>query len=134
MKGGKVVAPSVSDDVAAWAKRLSRKGPFYLFRTEPSTHTRYDHSTTPATVSEVPASIYVVIWNEGEKTKLGALQDYMYCRYGIGTRATLSGDTPYDLWNGHNVDDESFSAMLDVRHGRTKLPEFDLLSLVGLNH
>lgn len=121
------------DDVAAWKKRLNRKGPFHLLRTEAGTHDKWDHSAAPPFKKTVPISIYVVIWNDGEKTKLGAFSDHMSCRYGVGTRSVLKGDTPYDLWNGHNVDDDSFAAMLAVRNGTSSLPLFNLDTIEGLS-
>lgn len=123
-----------SKDVLMWMKRLNRKGPFYLLRTEESSVTRYDHLVTPSRPYELPANIYVVIWNDGEKTKIGSFKDYMFARHGVSTRAVLNGETPFDLWNGSTIGDAEFQAMLAVRNATSELPHFDLHTLVGVSH
>lgn len=122
----------MSDDVAKWIKRLSRKGPFHLLRTEAFSKTRYDHSVKPSRAYEVPATRYWVIWNDGEKTKIGSFSDFMLCRYGVATCAVLNGDTPFDLWNGAGFQDD-FPAMLAVRNGTSDLPHFGLADIQGLS-
>lgn len=120
-----------SDDVKAWMKRLNRKGPFYLIRTEP-----FDNSVVRPD-GEVLTRIgnnYFVIWNDKEKTKIGCLSDHMYCRYGISTIATLNGDRPHDLWNGSAVSNADFDEMLKVRKGNSSLPTFDLTVLKNISH
>lgn len=111
-------------------KRLNRKGPFYLLRTEEGSITRFDHRVTPSRQYEVPINVYVVVWNDGEKTKMGAFKDYMYSRLGITTMAILSGDTMADV--GSNIAQSDFEAMLAVRQGRSELPHFDTHTLVGV--
>lgn len=120
------------EDVEKWKKRLRRKGPFYLLGTETQTEDLYDHTVTPSLKSTVPATLYWVIWNDGEKTKMAAFKDYMWCRYGAQGTVVLNGDTPFDLWNGAGLEQETFDEMLGVRKGTTALSEFDLDTLVGV--
>ncbi len=124
----------MDEDVIKWRKRLLRKGPFYLLETTDFEQDRYDHSVKPTRHYTVPAKAYTVIWNDGDKTKIGVLKDYMYCRYGIITQSVLKGDTPFDLWNGSGLSQETFDEMLSVRHNRSTLAIFDFDLLVGLGH
>ncbi len=119
-------------DVTKWKKRLNRQGPFYLLRTEPY-HKEYPRMDGGVTVHD--GFTYTVIWNDGHlyKTKLGTLRDHMMCRYGIQTETVLKGERPHDLWNGSNLSDEDFQAMLDVRHRVSTLPKFSLDTLEHLN-
>lgn len=122
----------MSEDVLKWMKRLNRKGPFYLVRTEQTTIELYDHSVTPYRKYPAPANVYAVIWNDKEKTKFGYFKDYMSCRYGVSTATVLRGETHFDLWNGQCIDEAEFQEMLKVRNHTTTLPQFDLATLVGL--
>lgn len=127
-----------NEDVLKWKKRLNKKGPFYLYSKDTKPHIVYewDNTVKPPTRIDINTTknIYTVIWNDGAKTKLGSLEDWMHCRYGINTWATLKGDTVFDLWNGECVNDESFKAMLEVRHHTSNLPHFSLDTLIGLTH
>lgn len=116
-------------DVEQWKKRLNRKGPFYLLRTEP-----WERSWTMSDGTERHQSgnRYIVIWNDKDETKIGGLSDHMATRYGIGTRAKLFGDRPQDMWNGHKVTDEEFEAMKAIRTGAQGYREFSLDELIGL--
>lgn len=118
------------DDVDKWKKRLRRKGPFYLLRTEP-----WERSWTMSdgTARHQAGNRYIVIWNDKDETKIGALSDHMATRYGVATRAKLFGDRPQDMWNGHKVSDDEFDAMVSVRRGEGKHQEFSLDSLIGLS-
>ncbi len=109
------------DDVLAWIKRLNRKGPFYLYHAEPweSEHPFHDGSKKSGT-------LYTLIWNDKDKTKIGSVHDWMYARYGIGTRAAVIGDRPQDLWRGDLLDENEITAMRLVRDGKSSLPEFNL--------
>jgi|GEM_PF-3607009 len=116
-------------EVDQWKKRLNRKGPFYLLRTEP-----WERSwiMSDGTQRHQAGNRYIVIWNDKDETKIGALSDHMATRYGIATRAKLFGDSPRDMWNGHKVDDEEFEAMKAVRLGAQGFREFRLDELMGL--
>lgn len=116
------VQESIDKEIAAWKKRLRRKGPFYLLRTEP-----YHYEVTRQDGSQLveDGTSYCVIWNDGHKTKIGWLRDYMLTRYGISTCSVLNGDRPHDLWNGSDIDDDTFAEMLAVRNEVSALPHFD---------
>lgn len=120
----------MSLSVEKWKKRLSRKGPFYLFSQEPWSRSWTMSDGTPRSQEGMR---YVVIWNDGDETKIGGLSDHMATRYGIGTRAKLFGDRPQDMWNGHKVTDEEFEAMCAVRSGAQVYPVFSLDDLKGLH-
>jgi hypothetical protein len=118
-------------DVENWKKRLNRKKPFHIYRTEPfdESYVRKD-----GVHFDRRGTRYYVIWNDGHKTKFGALSDHMTCRYGIETICVLNGDTKFDLWNGHNIDDSIFDEMIKVRNEESELLEFNLDTLIGLTH
>lgn len=120
-------------DVLAWMKRLNRKGPFYIYNIQPkqvqdwvdNKWIKYEHPSHKS---------YTVIWNDGDKTKIGILEDGMYCRYGISTKAYLAGDRPQDMWQGRNVSDDEYAAMVDVRKDQSSLKTLDLNDLKDLAH
>lgn len=125
-------------DVERWMKRLSKKGPFYLYETTP-----YYSSFTPYRVVDGEkiesepvvreGFNYFVFWNDGYKTKYGMLRDHMYCRYGIDTICVLNGETKFDLWNGGTINDDIFDRMVEVRNCRSTLPKFELTELKHLS-
>lgn len=126
-----------SNDVQKWMKRLNRKAPFWIYQIEKFDHSIYEH--VPGKIPNVrlvPANRYYVVWNDGDKTKYGNVSDYMWTRYGISTLCVLNGDTRFDLWNGHNIDDHIFDMMLDVRNDsdnpRYNQGQFYLENLIGL--
>lgn len=122
---------TIQDDVVKWKKRLKRKGPFYLVKTE-----QFDKSFTRSddVFVEKRGTRYYLIWNDGYKTKYGTLEDHMWTRYGIGTICVLNGETRFDLWNGSTINDEIFHAMVKVRNEVSDLPTFDLDELKNLQH
>jgi hypothetical protein len=105
-----------SEDVQKWMKNLNRRGPFYLWETTPHPN----------------GQSYIIIWNDGAKTKIGQLHDGLWCRYGINTWSVLNGSRPHDLWNGFGITDDEFEAMLAVREHRSLLPKFKLETLKDL--
>lgn len=111
----------MSEDEDKWKKRLSKKGPFFLYK---KTFQKYHASS-----EEV--NHYFVIWHD-KKTKYGSFHDGMYCRYGVNTLTTLNGDTQFDLWNGQNIDEDIFNEMLKVRNGTSTLPHFSLDEIKNL--
>lgn len=119
------------EEVAKWMKRLNRKGPFYLLRTEPY---HYEVTRQDGSLFVKDGTTYVIIWNDGDKTKLGSVHDHMWCRYGVSTRTVLNGDRPHDLWNGAGISDEEFQEMLAVRKNSSTLPIFQLETLKNLTH
>ena len=126
-------------DVEKWMKRLSKKGPFYLYKTTP-----YYSSITPyrmvdgVKVELEPVvregSNYFVIWNDGHKTKYGYVRDHMLCRYGIETCCVLNGETKFDLWNGSTIDDDIFDMMLLVRDPTVEDKQMQRFTLDQLKH
>lgn len=117
-------------DVIAWKKRLRRKGPFWLYSQEPY---HYEIKRSDGSLLTHDGTSYTVIWKDGEKVRIGVLHDWMWCRYGIQTFANLLGERPQDMWNGQNVNDDQFTAMLAVRNGNSALPEFDLDDLRNIS-
>jgi len=113
----------MSQDVEGWIKRLRRKAPFYVL-------SKSDYVDRHA--PERTGTSYRVIWNDGPKTKIGVLHDWMMCRYGIVTQSVLNGERLQDLWNGSGVSDEDFQQMLLVRKGRTRLPTVELKDLKNI--
>lgn len=116
--------------VAEWRKRLSRKGPFYLYAKTP-----YDYviNRSDGSVFERHGTRYHLIWNDGLKTKIGSVHDHMSTRYGIATKAAANGDRMLDVWNGGAINEPEFKMMMEVRNGVSSLPKFDLSTLVGLS-
>ena len=116
----------MDSDVEKWMKRLAKKGPFFLLKSEPwtSPHAHWQHGVRTGTA-------YTVIWHDQNKgdVKIGTLHDWMTARYGIQTRAALKGDRPHDLWNGRAVEDGEFEEMLAVWEDRSTLPHFDITTL-----
>lgn len=106
----------IDKGVDEWLKRTRRKSPFYLYRRV--------HSDKGWT--------YFVIWNEGNKTKYGSLEDGMWTRYGINTCTVLNGETKFDLWQGDQINDDIFDQMLKVRHEESDLPIFEVHTLKNL--
>ena len=107
------------DDVQKWMKRLNRHKPFYLYFKSPTSNFRTN-------------TIYTLIWNDKNKTKIGTVEDHMYCRYGINTCAVLNGESMLDVWNGQTIDEEQFLCMLEVRRHISNLPIFELSELQNL--
>ena len=70
-----------------------------------------------------------MIWNDKDKTKIGSVNDWMWARYGIKTRAAVIGDRPQDLWRGDLLDDSEITAMRLVRDGISSLSVFNLQHL-----
>lgn len=120
----------MKDDVQKWMKRLSKKGPFFLLRSEPWTYPYSIHDGSTRT-----GTLYTVIWHDQNKgdVKIGSLHDWMSARYGIQTRAALKGPRPQDMWNGRAVEDGEFEEMLAVWEDRCVLPEFDLTMLKNVS-
>lgn len=112
-----------SEDVQKWMKRLNRKGPFYLYK---------EDVYKPYTSAKEPVKHYFVIWNDKEKTKYGYFYDGMHCRYGVQTCTVLNGNTKFDLWAGHNIDDDIFEAMLKLRNETSELRHFELTEIQDL--
>jgi hypothetical protein len=120
----------MQDEIQAWKNRIRRKGPFYLYSSEPY---HYELLRSDGVRIVQDGTQYTVIWRDKNKVRIGTLRDWMSCRYGIATRANLLGDRPQDMWRGHLVDDAEFEAMRAVRNGVSSLPEFDLDNLRNLS-
>ena len=110
-----------------WYKRIEKKAPFYLFRTEPLTNwvaEKYPNSQR-----------YWLIWQEivrGEtKTKMGVAEDAMLARYGFSILAVLTGNSITGLWqaSANSIDEKEMQALFDVANDKTDLPIFNIRSI-----
>lgn len=123
------------DEVERWLKRMAKKGPFYVVSEKEITyHSGFDQDMKP---THARGKRYVVVWKQSDgKVRIGTLQDGLWVRYGIGTWATLTGDTPSGLWQIRPgvVTDEELGHMISVARDECRLPVFDLGSLRGLKH
>ncbi|OWK35437.1 hypothetical protein [Fimbriiglobus ruber] len=120
----------MNSDLNKWLKRLEKKRPFYLYASEEMLY------ATRATKGEktIPGWRRRVIWQEGEKTKIGVLADGMWGRYGIQTYGVLTGKEPTGLWqsSGDVVTASELQALLEVANERHSFGEFDPVILMDL--
>lgn len=119
-------------DLERWLNRLKKKEPFYLYASE---EILYGTTATQGR-KEIPGWRRRVIWQEGDKTKIGVLVDGMRGRYGIATYGVLTGCEPTGgLWQASpsTVTDSELHALIDVATGKHSFSTFDPGALKDLN-
>lgn len=104
----------VDNIVEKWLKKLERLAPFYIV--EP---VKID---TKAKIvqgkrQEVEVRSYTVVWNDGNKTKCGVLEDYMMTRYGVATKTLIRDGNPMNNWNGSALTKDLSDIMIEVYNG-----------------
>jgi len=128
-------------DVADWKKRLNRKGPFYLYKTEENEYTDREalpeYWRTKKDGDKPPTkkgTAYTVLFRDKGKVKIGVLPDGLCCRYGIATYGTLTGFSMSGFWqsSGGILTDEEMTDMIAFALGEKSLPVFYLDSLKDL--
>lgn len=115
------------NNIRNWLDRLAKKGPFWLYSSE---EFLYGNRSTKGERT-IPGWKRRVIWQEGNKTKIGILHDGMYARYGIQTYGVLTGKSATGLWQStaNTVTTSELQALLDVANGSHTFSEFSLSQL-----
>jgi hypothetical protein len=145
----------VKKEIDKWLKKTARKGPFYLWSSYRQTDQSVWHkegmsryfrycSKAFADVEFVPTyeknyRVYWVIWKENNSVKIGALQDRMYCRYGIATGGKIYYDVNTNnikIWGDISPESEEYKIMKKWIEGNPPVdkPLFDVYTLKHLNH
>jgi hypothetical protein len=113
-------------------RKWERLQPLYLYSTE---EILYGTRETKG-VKSISGLRRRVIWQTGNKTKVGIFQDGMWCRYGVSTYGVLTGNQSNGFWQStpNTLTENEMNSLLAVANGDTNYPLFDIRTLKDLEH
>lgn len=118
---------SEKEAIEKWLKKAKKKAPYYLFGTKNRTY--YDEECNTK-----KGHVRVVIWKDGDKTKIGEIADGLLIRSGIFTYGYIKGKDISGLWQYKNgiLTMAEINAILSVISEKHEFEEFNLDELKSL--
>lgn len=104
-----------SEEIQKWIKRNNRK---------------------QARLVSYVDGVYLIVYFDKGKVRIGTVKDGMYCRYGINCFGAMTSTDRLSLWQfvAGACSEEEVQVMIDYLKGESQLPAFDFGYIKRMRH